>query len=49
MSHIRGSSLKTIKVSDEAHSLLVKIGGYSETMDDIIKRLANEHLNKKKK
>jgi predicted CopG family antitoxin len=31
--------LKTIRVEDDTHNELVKIGGYSETMDDIIKKL----------
>lgn len=32
-------SMKMIRVKDETHEDLTKIGSYSETMDDIIKRL----------
>jgi predicted CopG family antitoxin len=32
-------SMKMIRVKDDTHEELAKIGGYGETMDDIIKRL----------
>lgn len=40
--------MKTLRVSEETHSELVKLGGYNDTMEDIIKRLL-EHYQKSKK
>lgn len=34
---------KIIKVSPETHQSLLKLGSKSETFDDIIKRLIQEH------
>ncbi len=31
--------MKTLRISDETHRELMKIGSYEETMDDIIKKL----------
>jgi predicted CopG family antitoxin len=31
--------MKTLRISDETHRELTKIGTYEETMDDIIKKL----------
>ena len=31
--------MKTLRISDDAHRELTKIGSYEETMDDIIKKL----------
>ena len=31
--------MKTLRINDETHRELMKIGSYEETMDDIIKKL----------
>jgi predicted CopG family antitoxin len=33
------NNMKTLRISDETHRELTKIGSYEETMDDIIKKL----------
>lgn len=35
--------VKTLRVSDQTHKELTKLGVYGDTMEDIIKRLLEEH------
>lgn len=35
--------MKHIKVSDETHSRLAKLGSIGDTFEDVIKSLLNEH------
>ena len=35
--------LKTLRVSDQTHKELVKLGSYNESMDDIIKKLLESY------
>lgn len=37
-------STKTIKVTEEVHTLLSEIGNKKDTYNDIILKLINEHL-----
>jgi predicted CopG family antitoxin len=39
------SGMKTIRVSDEMHEALAKLGNYGESMDDIIRRLVTAYHN----
>ena len=37
--HLFNNNMKTLRISDQTHRELMKIGSYEETMDDIIKKL----------
>ena len=37
--HVINNNMKTLRISDETHRKLMKLGSYEETMDDIIKKL----------
>jgi hypothetical protein len=39
--------VKLIKVKDETHKDLANLGSYGDTMDDIIRKLLDEHKRKK--
>jgi predicted CopG family antitoxin len=39
---------KSIKVSDETHSRLAKLGTVSQTFEDVIKSLLDEHDEREK-
>lgn len=41
--------MKHIKISDETHSRLAKLGSISETFEDVIILLLNEHDKKESK
>ncbi len=41
-------SLKTIRVSDETHKELTKVGKYGDSMDDIIKKLLQTYHKQQK-
>jgi predicted CopG family antitoxin len=43
------SMVKTIKISDNIHSRLLKIGSMGETFEDVIERLLDFYENNKKK
>jgi predicted CopG family antitoxin len=43
------SMVKTIKISDDIHSRLLKIGSMGETFEDVIERLLVFYENNKKK
>ena len=43
------SAMKTIRVSDEMHEELVKLGNYGDSMDDIIRRLVISYKDENKK
>lgn len=45
---IPGILVKTLKISDETHKRLTKVGKFGDTFEDIIKRLLDEHEGKKK-
>jgi predicted CopG family antitoxin len=40
--------VKTLKISDETHSRLAKLGSVGETFEDVIKSLLDEHDEKEK-
>lgn len=40
--------MKTLRVSDQTHKELTKLGSYGETMDEIIKRLLKSYQDSKK-
>jgi hypothetical protein len=40
--------LKMVKLKDDTHAELVKLGKYGETMDDIIKRCIKAYREKHK-
>jgi predicted CopG family antitoxin len=41
--------VRTIKISDDTHKLLIEIGGKSETFDDVIRRLIDSYQKSAKK
>ena len=41
--------LKSLKVSETTHTRLTKIGGYGESMDEIISKLLDHYEGKSKK
>lgn len=41
--------MKMVKLNDDTHSELVKIGKYGETMDDIVKRCLEAYKKMQKK
>lgn len=43
-----GKGMKTLRVSDQTHKGLTKLGVYGDTMEDIIKRLLEEHYQNQK-
>ena len=43
------SMVKTIKISDDIHSRLLKVGYMGETFEDVIKRLLDFYETNKKK
>jgi predicted CopG family antitoxin len=43
------SMVKTIKISDDIHSRLLKIGSMGETFEDVIRKLLDFYENNKKK
>ena len=43
------SMVKTIKISDDIHSRLLKIGSMGETFEDVIKKLLDFYESKNKK
>jgi predicted CopG family antitoxin len=43
------SMVKTIKISDDIHSRLLKVGSMGETFEDVIKKLLDFYENKAKK
>jgi putative antitoxin of VapBC-like toxin-antitoxin system len=44
---IEAELFKTLKIKDETHKELVKLGGKNDSFDDIIMRLIKEHYEKK--
>ena len=40
--------MKTIRVSDQTHKELTKLGNYGDSMDDIIKRIVEVYKKEKK-
>ena len=43
------SLVKTIKISDDIHSRLLKIGSMGETFEDVIRKLLDSYESKTKK
>ncbi len=41
--------LKTVRISDDLHTELTKIGGYNETMDDIIRKCVRAYKDSHQK
>ena len=40
--------VKTLKISNETHKRLAKVGTFGDTFEDIIKKLLDEYEGKKK-
>jgi len=45
---IRGILVKTLKISEETHSRLSKLGNIGETFEDVIKKLLDYYEGKGK-
>ena len=43
MERLEKEEMKTLRVSDQTHKELIKLGSYSESMDDIIKKLVESY------
>ena len=43
------SMVKTIKISDDIHSRLLKVGSMGETFEDVIRKLLDFYESKNKK
>jgi predicted CopG family antitoxin len=43
------SMVKTIKINDDIHARLLRIGSMGETFEDVIKKLLDFYENKNKK
>jgi hypothetical protein len=47
--NIRGIMVKTLKISDQTHSRLSKIGVFGETFEDIIIKLLDDYESRRRK
>lgn len=42
------TEMKTLRVSDTTHKELTKLGGYGDSMDDIIKKLVESYKKERR-